>query len=331
MQTLDLNLATRPFRNNTLLWTGYGVALLLLALFTWWNVQTYGAQTGKLAELRGKVDGFDRRMTEYKLRDDKALVAIGRYDLDELAVQAAKANDVIEWKAFSWTRLFNQLEELQPYQVKMLAVRPVFYASERKTQHEDVPEGAVPVHVEGIAKDLRQFLAFERALLQDPHFDNVEPEKSNKLDSGEIRFDLKFLYYPGQAPDFAEPDIPQVVDDPLFNQREFKREVERQLAAREAAEGDESAPAEGSGEQGEAADEVTSGDASGEPVQNAADTAATPATPAIEPSPTNRQLSSEVDDAAAAAPPTRREPPSDPALKGSAPLGRRKQTTGGEN
>lgn len=34
MLTLDLNLASRPFRNNTLLWGGYGLTALLLLAFT---------------------------------------------------------------------------------------------------------------------------------------------------------------------------------------------------------------------------------------------------------------------------------------------------------
>ena len=195
-------------------------------------------------------------MDEFRLRDDKALVGIRRFDLDELAVQAVKANDVIEWKAFSWTRLFNQLEELQPYRVKMLAVRPVFYAAERKTQHDEIPRGAVPVHVEGIAEDLRKFLAFERALLQDPHFDEIEPEKTNKLvETGEIRFDLKFLYYPGQAPYFERPEIPPVVDD-IVNPDGFKREVARQLAAKEARSGDGAPPADGSSAEQEGSEDL---------------------------------------------------------------------------
>jgi hypothetical protein len=258
MQPLELNLAPRPFRNNTLLWSGLAVAVLLLGWFTWWNVQTYQGNADELAELRDKVDGFDQRMTQFQLRDGKARAAIDRYDLSELAVQAAKANDVIEWKAFSWTRLFNHLEDLQPYKVKMLAVRPVFYAAERKTQNETVPEGAVPVQVEGIAENLRWFLAFERALLQDPHFSEVEPERSNKLESGEIRFDLKFLYYPGQEPGHEQVEIPEVAPDRIANPKIFRQVSEEQRAAMNVATDDE-----GGGEEPEEEPEDQTGGSTG--------------------------------------------------------------------
>ena len=46
--------------------------------------------------------------------------------LEKLTVQSLKANEVIEWKAFSWTRLFNLMEQIQPWDIRMTSIRPIF-------------------------------------------------------------------------------------------------------------------------------------------------------------------------------------------------------------
>jgi len=41
VQPLDLNLATRPFHNNTLHWLGYGLGAVLVIVMTFFNVDAY--------------------------------------------------------------------------------------------------------------------------------------------------------------------------------------------------------------------------------------------------------------------------------------------------
>jgi hypothetical protein len=45
MQALELNLASRPFKNNTLPWVGLSLALALLVGVTVWNVRSYQRHT----------------------------------------------------------------------------------------------------------------------------------------------------------------------------------------------------------------------------------------------------------------------------------------------
>src|SRR6185295_8476362 len=41
MQPLDRNLASRPFRNNTLPWPGLAALTVALLVFTWWNATSW--------------------------------------------------------------------------------------------------------------------------------------------------------------------------------------------------------------------------------------------------------------------------------------------------
>lgn len=206
MQHLDLNLATRPFRNNVLLWVGYSVGAALVLGFTIWNVHAYFDYGTRLENLRQSVGTIDRKMESLDLRSKRALGGASKFDLKYLSVQSVLANEVIERRALSWTRLFNQLEKVQPYGVRMASIRPVYLsASDRRSgsgKEDPSLVGSVPVSVEGTAQNLEQFLEFERALLGDAHFARVEPERSSLTRNGsEVLFELRFLYYPDRRPD----------------------------------------------------------------------------------------------------------------------------------
>ena len=193
---LDLNLAARPFRNNTLPWIAHGVAIVGLVSLSWWNFSTHTYYRAELDDLAKTVGSIDSQMRELNKRESAAQRAAKQHDVTELAVQAHKANQVIQRKALSWTRLFNEMEQVLPYHVKMLSIRPEFVSTGRRAgSRSRVPEGAVPVNVNGVAKTLRDLLEFEQNLLADARFDDVDPHRYNN-ENNQVFFELKFLYFP---------------------------------------------------------------------------------------------------------------------------------------
>jgi hypothetical protein len=212
---LDLNLASRPIRNNTLLWVAHSALLLVVLGGTVWNVTGYIRHGRDLGILNAERDSFDSRMSDLERRENAARRGIAKQDLGDLDLRASKASDVIERKALSWTRLFNRMEEVLPYEVRMASIRPVFSFGRRTASGRDeLPQGSVPVSVEGSAKTLQAFFEFERALIHDPHFDRVEPHRFNRTDSSEVVFDLRFLYFPDAvAPESAGPEAEQASPD----------------------------------------------------------------------------------------------------------------------
>ncbi|MBZ5640619.1 MAG: hypothetical protein LAO51_17925 [Acidobacteriia bacterium] len=212
MQPLDLNLSSHPFRNNTLLWAAHVAACASLLAFSAWNVSAFLEAGRSLGKLRGQVAENDRRASQLDLREKRADAGIGRHDLKDLSLQSTTANDVILMRALSWTRLFNLLEKVVPYEVKTTAIRPTFGASAVRGPDTALPEGAVPVAIQGTAQSLEAFLEFERALLMDAHFDEVEPEKSDIVEGGEVAFEVRFLYFPeGRGGRKEVPDLPHVL------------------------------------------------------------------------------------------------------------------------
>ena len=210
MQALDLNLAARPFKNNLLLWSGYIIGFLALAAFTVWTANTYREHVTLLHELEDEVGQIEGQMREFETRGVRAANGIERFDLESLEVKAAKANEVIDWKAFSWTRLFNRMAEMQPWNVRMTSIRPIFRAGREAGARFAMTDGmtreAVPVAIDASARSYDDMLEMQRALFEHPNFGRVAMERFNTGQNNEIVFQLRFLYYPDTAEDEADPE-----------------------------------------------------------------------------------------------------------------------------
>lgn len=211
MRSLELNLATLPFRNDTPIWTAHAVLLAAVIGFTAWNVHTEVVATDKLKALQADLGSVERQLAELDRREGEAVSGARQFDPKIMQVQAEKANDIILRRGLSWTRLFNTLEKVVPYEVRMTTIHPVYGTG--GGSRDPVFEGVVPVTVEGFAQSLESFLELERALIVDPHFANVEPVRTESPQgSAEIMFQLHFLYDPDGRVNGEHPELPHVLD-----------------------------------------------------------------------------------------------------------------------
>ncbi|HEV8335259.1 MAG TPA: hypothetical protein VGR67_02445 [Candidatus Polarisedimenticolia bacterium] len=185
MRAIDINLATRPFRNNTLLWTGFGFAALTLAALTVVNVWVFLGYGSTMRQHRQDFTSKEQRRDSLA-RDERLLsVKLTKLDFKGLAVQSEFANDAIRRRTFSWTRLFNRLEGVVPPTVMMTAIRP------------EIQADGISIVAEGTAKDQEGLLQFEENLIRDLHFARIYPGSERREQRGQdLRFSLKFDYVP---------------------------------------------------------------------------------------------------------------------------------------
>ena len=215
MRPLELNLASHPFRNNMPIWTAHGVLLAGVVAFSAWNAHTAIDANRKLQGLQADLGSVERRLTDLDRREDNAVKGARVFDPKTMQIQAAKANDIILRRGLSWTRLFNTLEHVVPYEVRMTTVRPVYGTRQAGSSgsRDTLFEGTVPVDIEGVAQSFESFLELERALIVDPHFANVEPVRSDTPPgSPEVTFQLRFLYDPDGRMAGEHPAIPHILD-----------------------------------------------------------------------------------------------------------------------
>ncbi len=194
MRTLEINLATRPFRNNTLYWAGFGSAVLALAAVSVMNVWLFLGYGSTMRRHQEDLSSKQQRR-EALARDERQLsVKLTQLDFKGLSQQSEFANDAIRRRIFSWTELFNRMEEVVPPAVMMISIRPEIQA-----------EG-ISVVAEGSAKDQEGLLQFEENLLLHPRFARLYPGSERREQRGQdLRFSLKFDYVPDSRPRPAAP------------------------------------------------------------------------------------------------------------------------------
>jgi len=211
---LELNLASRPFRNNVPIWTAHAVIAAGLLGYSAWNVHTFLDARQKLASVEASIGSTERRLADLDRREREAVAGIRLFDPKTIDLQADKANDIIRRRGFSWTQLFNLFEKIVPYEVRMVTIRPVYGTREAESRNRGKDfGGTIPIDVEGMAQSLEAFLELERALIVDHHFAEVEPVRTEQQPGNpEVKFQLHFLYDPEGRIGEERPKLPHVLE-----------------------------------------------------------------------------------------------------------------------
>ena len=89
MKPIELNVASRPFRNNTPIWAAQSVLLVVVVAFSAWNVHTSMAATRKLEALQADLGSVERQLGELDRREDAAVKGIRVFDSKILKIGRA--------------------------------------------------------------------------------------------------------------------------------------------------------------------------------------------------------------------------------------------------
>ncbi len=123
---LDINLATRPYEDAREFWVRWGTVIAVLAVLTLgliaWTVRSWqnaGRDRHAIAQLQQKIAQRDRERAEAQAFLD---MSANRSTRD----QSQFLNGLIRRKAFSWTRVFEELEQVMPANLHVVSLRPEF-------------------------------------------------------------------------------------------------------------------------------------------------------------------------------------------------------------
>jgi len=121
---IDINLASQPYEDSRRFWTYWGTGLALLGIAT--ALLVFLALTGfvrasrdreQIARLKAEVAAYDQE----KAQAEAVLNQSKNRDLRE---QSRFLNQLFERKAFSWTRVFEDLERVMPAHLHVLSIHP---------------------------------------------------------------------------------------------------------------------------------------------------------------------------------------------------------------
>jgi Tfp pilus assembly protein PilN len=185
---LDINLASQPYEDARQFWTSWGTLVGAMALFTLVLLTTTGLgwvsarrDRNAMSDKRAKIAECDRIRAE-----DEAF--LNRPENRNTRDTSQFLNELIERKAFSWTRVLESLEDVMPGRVHLVSIHPEL--------DEDNQLG-LKMAIAGDSRDKAIELA--RRMEESGRFAqvNITGEHFSQGNAGDtIQFDMVALYIP---------------------------------------------------------------------------------------------------------------------------------------
>jgi len=185
---IDINLASQPYEDARQFWLRWGTALAAVAVLT-------------LALLAGTVTGwFNARRDRAKIADFRTRIAqrdqtrqqaedfLNRPENRATRDESQLINELIEHKAFSWTRVLEDLETVMPARVHLVSIRP---------ELDEDNQLALKMVVVGDARE--RGIELERRMEDSRHFarTRISDERYQQSTSGDnAQLDIVAIYVP---------------------------------------------------------------------------------------------------------------------------------------
>lgn len=192
----SINLAKRPFRNNTVHYIVFGSCFVLLAAASVYNVYDFVVTGGEIGRFEQDLGERTSRYRGLSDEVEQMKSNVSKLDLTTLNAKSNFANGLIMSRLFSWSVLFDRIEELIPPDVKIRSIRPAIS-----------PKG-IEIQIDGMARTPTALYDFETALAGSSFFTSVYPtSESTRESKTELNFDLMMNYIPAGRNN-TEPGTP---------------------------------------------------------------------------------------------------------------------------
>src|SRR5688572_11314636 len=171
MRPPAINLARRPFRNNTAYYAVYAACAALLMAATAYNVWSFVSSGDQLEHLRADVTFVNDRYMQLYQDVDTIKKELSGLDLTVINTKSSFADGLIVSRFFSWSKLFDNMEELIPPEVKVQRIAPA------------ISTKRIEITLTGMARSPQAFLEFEANLSESLFFSNVYPLREDQQES----------------------------------------------------------------------------------------------------------------------------------------------------
>ena len=180
------NLASRPFRNERLPATLFGVAAALLLVFTARHAFELTRLPARSTALHHEVAALQADAD--RLRDEARRLRGPKPDGATIG-QWTLLKDLVDKRAFSWTRLLGRLESVLPDGVRIVAIDP------------SVKKGQMRVELSAVCRTAQDSLTLVKVLEASDEFEDVYPVSDAGGEGGESRYTMR--YRPLELPPFV--------------------------------------------------------------------------------------------------------------------------------
>jgi type IV pilus assembly protein PilN len=185
---LDLNLATHPYEDAGEFWRRWGAGLaaltvvtLALMTFTLWKWHSAHVE-------RARIDSIQHGMASLDAKLATAEAILNRPDNRALRERSNYLNDLFQEKAFSWTKIFEDLEQMMPPRLHVVSIKP-----------EMTPTNQLELKLTVAGESRDRALDLVRRMEDSKHFQetHISEELSGRTSQSatdEVQFEITALY-----------------------------------------------------------------------------------------------------------------------------------------
>src|SRR5205809_2527461 len=121
---IDINLASQPYEDSRRFWTYWGTGLALLVIAT--GMLVFLAVTGFMNARRDRqqISNLESKLAAFSQEKNHAESMLNQPQNRVIRDRSRFLNELFERKAFSWTRLFEDLERVMPAHLHVVSIHP---------------------------------------------------------------------------------------------------------------------------------------------------------------------------------------------------------------
>ena len=162
---LQINLASEPFRKDRFLLVASSVLAALMCVMLAFLVVTVVKERNAARESRAQMDGLQNELNKLTAEQAKLMGQLRLPANASVLDKSAFINSLLVRKGISWTRMFSDLSEVFPYNVRLISVRP-FVTADNRIQLEMSVAAQSPAPVVELLQHLEASALFENTLIQ---------------------------------------------------------------------------------------------------------------------------------------------------------------------
>jgi type IV pilus assembly protein PilN len=186
---LDINLASSPYEDLRHFWLRWGGLLAVLAVMTLGLVYSALAGWSAASKDRDLIRQCQQKIASRDQAREKALALLNRPENTSIRDRSQYLNDLFERKAFSWTKVFEDMEHVMPARLHVVSIQP-----EMSPDHEL----ELKLVVAGESRD--RAIELVRNMENSRHFQQTQIEQENiavqQTPGDNVQFEISALYVP---------------------------------------------------------------------------------------------------------------------------------------
>ena len=188
---IDINLATQPYEDSRRFWTYWGSGVVLLSLATALLVFLAVTRFIIANRERQEIAKMEAVIGEFDQEKGRAETVMNQPQNRVTRDRSRFLNELFQRKAFSWTRVFEDLERVMPAHLHVVSIRPDM-SSENGLEIILVVGGDTSEQARDLVRKMEASKRFKGT--------RIDSERSNDNEgvsgTDRVQFDISALYVP---------------------------------------------------------------------------------------------------------------------------------------